>query len=80
MAVPTAESLQALVLSTLDSWSSGSIDDSRELQSSDGSKLGPGEAQAVLKGVLDSLLSREVSPQMLLSCSASAKREADRGR
>ncbi|KAI9636126.1 phenylalanine-tRNA ligase [Dioszegia hungarica] len=60
MAVPLAESLQALVLSTLDSSSSGSIDDSRELQSSDGSKLGPGEAQAVLKGVLDSLLSREM--------------------
>lgn len=62
MSAPTPESLQTLILTTLASSSSGSIDDSRDLQTGEGSKLGPVETQLVLKGVLDSLLSREVCP------------------
>jgi hypothetical protein len=61
---PTSEQVQALLLNTLDSLSSSSTLDSRELvlKLEDGSetKFNEGDNQVLLKGVLDSLLSREV--------------------
>jgi len=58
--LPSAETLQSHVLNALASSPDGSIPDTRQLEYS-GAKLGSGEEQAVLKGVLDSLASKEVS-------------------
>jgi hypothetical protein len=59
-----SEQVQSLVLHTLDSLPSSSTLDSRELvlKLEDGSevKFNEGDNQVLLKGVLDSLLSREV--------------------
>lgn len=61
MSTPTPESLQPLILNALDQSSTGTIDDSRQLIGPNGQPVGPGEVQIVVKGVLDSLASREVS-------------------
>ena len=62
---PTSEQVQSLVLNTLDSIPSGSKLDSRDLtlKFEDGSEVAfnEGDNQVLLKGVLDSLFSREVS-------------------
>jgi hypothetical protein len=62
---PTSEQVQSLVLNTLDAIPSGSKLDSRDLtlKLEDGSEVAfnEGDNQVLLKGVLDSLFSREVS-------------------
>lgn len=64
------EYLQSAVLSALASSPDGTIEDTRELSTAEGGKLGPGDAQNVVRGVLDSLWSREVITRRSLSSSA----------
>lgn len=76
-AAATSEQVQSLLLNTLDSLPSSSTLDSRDLvlKLEDGSEVRfiEGDSQVLLKGVLDSLLSREVcflqSPAYTLSVS-----------
>ena len=55
------EILQSTILQTLDSDPQGSIDDTRELVYNGVKVGGGGDEQGVVKGVLDSLWSKEVS-------------------
>lgn len=59
MTAPPPEVLQATILNTLATNSSGDIPDTREL-TYNGFKIGGGEVQERVKGVLDSLWSKEV--------------------
>lgn len=65
MSGSTTERLQSLVLNTLDALPADAKLDSNDLvlEQQDGAKLTfrEGESQVLLKGVLDSLLSRDVS-------------------
>jgi hypothetical protein len=69
MAGPTAEQVQLHLLHTLDSLPSDAKLDSRDftLKLEDGSQVAfnEGDNQVLLKGVLDSLFSREVSCRAL---------------
>jgi hypothetical protein len=70
MALPSSEQLQSFVLKTLDA--QGSIPNSNDLAFTleDGQtiKFESGEKQTLLKGVLDSLASREVSATTGTAC------------
>ena len=65
MSVPSSEALQTQLLNTLDSSSSGSIPDTRQLEHN-GVKLASSEDQGAVKSVLDSLASKEVSQVQIL--------------
>ena len=60
MSLPAPEVLQAAILNTLATSAQGEIGDSREIVVN-GEKMSSPEQQAVVKGVLDSLWSKEVS-------------------
>jgi len=59
-ALPSPEVVQAFILNTLSANPNGTIPDSREI-SYNGRELRTAEEQAVVKGVLSSLVSKEVS-------------------
>lgn len=59
MSLPPPEVVQAYILNTLSTNGSGSIDDSRTI-TYNGAELRSAEEQAVVRGVLDSLWSKEV--------------------
>lgn len=59
MAAITPETLQSIILQTLDASPSGTIDDSRALVGPTGRPIGT-ESQDAVKGVLYSLQSKEV--------------------
>lgn len=59
-ALPSPEVVQAFILNTLSTNPDGTIPDSREI-SYNGRELRTAEEQAVVKGVLSSLVSKEVS-------------------
>lgn len=60
MALPPPEVLQATILNTLATNADGGISDTRTL-TYNGQELRSGEEQGAVKGVLDSLWSKEVS-------------------
>ena len=64
MSIPAPEVLQASILNTLATNESGSIQDTREIVIN-GGKLVGAEQQGAVKGVLDSLLSKEVGDSVI---------------
>lgn len=60
MSLPPPEVLQAAILNSLATNANGAIDDSRQI-TYNGGELRSGEQQGVVKSVLDSLWSKEVS-------------------
>lgn len=66
MSLPPAEVLQATILNTLSTNASGSIEDTRTI-TYNGKELRSAEEQGVVKGVLDSLWSKEVSLEFQLA-------------
>jgi len=65
MSLPPPEVVQAYILNTLSTNGTGTIDDSRTI-TYNGAELRSAEEQAVVKGVLDSLWSKEVSAGAIL--------------
>ena len=74
MASTQLDQIQALILQTLDR--DGSISDTRELELN-GSKLASTEDQGAIKSVLDSLMSKEVSPALWANVVTLARAELE---